>query len=197
MGDHTGGAGRGARQQTNYQRFTSHQEAIAFMDNAYAAGIAALPAAEQNALDVWTREGSNVHNSINLYLRHGIEPMSSYYMDRLAELDRAFKRRTAVLQHDLTVYRSFSTHYAAIKDLPVGATFTDYGFTSTTVSPRGLGWDTPNVEVRLPRGTRALWAAPLAVVKDEGEVLVKRGTTFRVIARDHDQPILEAIGQAR
>jgi hypothetical protein len=170
---------------------------MSFMNDAYAAGIAALPQAEQDALDSWTREGSNVHNSINLYLRHDIEPMSNYYLDRLGEIDRTFKRSAAVLRHDITVYRSFSAHFDTIKQLPIGAVFTDYGFSSTTVSPNGLGWDTPNVEIRVPKRTRALWTAPVAVVPDEGELLLGRGTAFRVIGRNGDVPILEVIGQVK
>lgn len=189
---------RNSRQeQGDYLRFAGGGAAITFMNNAYGASVAKLPAAEQNALDVWTHEGSNVHNSINSYLRHDIEPMSEYYLDRLADLDRSFKRRSAVLQHDIVAYRSFSHHFEEIKNLSPGTVFTDYGFASTTVVPNGLGWDTPNVEIRIPRRTRALWLAPFAIDPSEGELLLGRGTSFRVVGKNGDAPILEVAGQVR
>lgn len=201
MGDHTGGAGRisagRATGASDYRQFASKAEAMTFMQAEYDAKTFALPQAEQDVLMFWTSESSNLHVVVNQWLRQGGDELSPFYQGRLATIDQAFKRKAAVLQHDLTVQRSFSFHYETIKQLKAGDTFTDYGFVSTSVSPTGAGWNTPDVTVRVPRGTCGIWVSPLAIMPDEGELLLKRGTTFRVVQASTrgEPPTLEVIGQ--
>lgn len=202
MGDHTGGGnrkGRGARvvagrTASEYVTFADADAANAFMDVNYTPLLRALRSDEKDAFAFWSSEQSNTYRYINGHLRKG-EPLTTYRQGILDAMDRAFTRPEAVLQHDLTVERTFTGYQAEINRLPVGATFTDYGFSAATVQPGGLS-SGQSVQIRVPRGARALYIAPLARYP-EGELLLNRGTTFR-IAKASERgapPVLEVVGQ--
>jgi alpha-L-fucosidase len=138
------------------------------------------------------------YERINRYLRRE-EPNALFFPEEIADLDSAFRKPAATLRHDLTVVRAFGEYNQDLRRLNVGDTFYDAGFVSTTVLPRGLEWgvgDT-NVEIRVPKGVRALWTPKVAVHPEEGELLLGRGVSFRVVGMNGQQPILEVVGQKR
>lgn len=183
-----------AARAANYTIFTNDAEAEAFMNANYASSVRSLSGDEKDAFAAWSSEQSNTYRYINGHLRKG-EPLTTYRRGILDAMDRAFTRPEAVLQHDLTVERTFTGYQAEINRLPVGAIFTDYGFSAATVHPGGLS-SGQSVPIRVPRGTRALYISPLARYP-EGELLLKRGTAFRIAKASErgEPPILEVVGQ--
>lgn len=100
-----------------------------------------------------------------------------------ATLDKIIGRSQA--PHDLTVLRGVQSLPG---DLRVGSTFTDKGFSSTTLdsatAKRYAGATDPNraiMRIRVPKGTPALSTKGLSDNAIEHEVLLRSGTSYRVV----------------
>lgn len=62
----------------------------------------------------------------------------------------------------------------------IGQTFTEYGFASTGVT-KGAGWSKQiSAEIYVPKGTKAMYVDPISKHRDEKELLLQRGTVFKI-----------------
>lgn len=89
----------------------------------------------------------------------------------------------AKTKEPLTVYRGVGAQFAkTLKDLKPGDTFSDSGFTSTSVSKKiADAFGDHTIEIRLPVGTKA--AAPEPDDEDaEKEVLIQRNSVYKVVS---------------
>jgi predicted ABC-type ATPase len=151
---------------------------------------------EQAALAGYSTLGSDV---INTRLREGKgklipgawevpDPRDQSDSDEQAEIvmemtksvpaiDRAIA--TATVPKDIVTYRAEA--HAPPKGVTVGATFKDYGYTSTSVN-KGRADNSREIIVEIPKGTHALALESIKGVgiNDEEEILLPRGTRFQV-----------------
>ncbi len=204
MGVHLGGAGRAASTRSPstrspgrvYQTFGSNGEAQAFMDANYAAAANRIPLRQAYAVGAYTSEASNVYRYVGDYYRAG-RPVPAFVQETVDGLEQVFRNPVATLQHDIVAYRGFGAHYAAIRGLKVGDTFTDPSFVSTSVLPSHAWGGSTNATIRLPKTTRAIYAEPHSMQRGEGELILDRGTTFRVVtpATATTPPVLEVVAQ--
>jgi ribosomal protein S18 acetylase RimI-like enzyme len=144
------------------------------------------PSPEQRA--ALERYRGDEYQAINDPLRGGREASPGRVRDDVALLDLAVNGSVAA--EPVTLYRGL-THSSAI---PQSGEFVDRGFVSASLSENTATYfsgashgdepapDQTVAEIRLPAGARAL---PLsaAVGSAEGEVLLGRGSTFRVVGR--------------
>ena len=146
---------------------------------------------EKDALEYYAARG---YGDMNAFLRG---KKSSYWnegdygrMYALTQrLDGIFKRVSA--PEGYVVYRTAPTDKLLQK--AVGSTFVDEGFVSTTISRDfGYGFD---MAIRIPKGSKALYTDPFNQ-ESEGEVLIGRGSKFKVLAvdRKRKQMIVELVG---
>jgi hypothetical protein len=121
------------------------------------------------------------YKNINGYLRFGtaFDKSSS---DHLSKLDLALSK--ASLPETVAVYRGFNNAASVIANLKPGQSFTDKGFTSTTLHSQyainGFGGRIV-ARIILPQGTKAGY-----VSKDKAEIemLVRRGTRYTMVGRE-------------
>lgn len=122
---------------------------------------------------------------LNTYLRKGvIEPGAKAVAERQIEtLDAAINRTS--LPDDMTLFRKYgragkstTTGLLAMKE---GDIFEDKGFISATVDPRSIPHQGNDmVEVRVPKGHKGLPANGYSADEGEHEIILPRGTKFRV-----------------
>ncbi len=109
-------------------------------------------------------------------------------------LDRAIS--SARIPEDTTVYRGSPLYGRTAQDFERlaqnGGTFTDAGYTSTSLIAEGARLGNPDVifETRLPAGSKGLYLNASESLQsmglaNENEVLLPRGSTFRVTGVDH------------
>lgn len=118
--------------------------------------------------------------------------------DAVAGMDRAFEKAPP-LKESLVTYRGGQFP----SDVPVGAEFTDNGFVSTGATPftaaysfwAANGKKGVVMEIVVPKGTKAI-VPDMALKRDreqwiEGEVLLPRGSRFRVANRgEYEYPAI-------
>lgn len=182
------GSGRYPKGSGDYKKFAGAKDLDMFFDenNSY---IDSLDSEQYDTLVDYTGSG---YVYINEALRN---PDNASEEDTTAcnVLSSIFTEKTE-LKDDITVVRTFGRHIEEIKDLEIGDEFTDNGFCST----RGLiqGNLTENIEIRVPKGTRALYLENITETPGEFEVLLNAGTKFQVIDKDENNyPILMVVGQ--
>jgi hypothetical protein len=184
MGRGRSGAGRVVYNRSDYLDFRSAGAAATFMNENYSAQTSDLSPVESYGISRWT--GMD-YEQTNRELRQG-QLISQSSRVSAYRLDGVFGRSSSVTDHDLTVYRSFGDYN--LSDLRVGMTITDNGFTATTVGRGGRH----NATILVPKKTRAVWVARLSGLSEENELLLDRGTTFRVL-RAGKNPLLAVVGQ--
>lgn len=183
MGKHSSGGGRkislgrtAASSQT--VSFENDNEAFDFMNENY---LHQLPNRAAESIYLYTSNQNGMYAAINNHLRQN----ASLHVKRrevLDGLDAAFALDGSVLKHSFTVYRGFGAYSKKMAELKAGDTFTDNGFVSASVLPSLTWGDSPLVSIRVRPGTRAIWASPYAIQPNEGELILNRGSRFRVIA---------------
>jgi len=170
--------------------------------------VAGMSQAEKRALDYYT-----VNVGINEALRAG-KPLDEAKVwgtqeqaatigrmseaDALPGLDSLFAKPEAVLKEDVVTHRAWSGRgKPSGKD--VGQTFVDKGFVSTAMADSetnvfhtdpntGKSRDAVITEIRVPKGSRALYVGTRPVGEDwyssSSELLLNRNTRFRVLSTD-------------
>jgi len=130
---------------------------------------------------------------MNRFLRDGtaVEDLTpqlrSWLVRDVDEMTSALEKSS--LKTELTAFR----HGDLPEGLKVGDTFVDRGFVSTSV--RATGYD--HMEIRIPAGFHAA-ANPASFLGDNlGEVIIQRGSTFKVVAYDGQKTILEVVPKGR
>lgn len=101
-----------------------------------------------------------------------------------AGLDDAFRFHGTRLSQPLTVSRQIDARAAA--SFTPGAAVVDPGYVSTTTFAQMPGSGLMTASIRLPAGTNVLGMSEI-----EGELLLPRGTTFRVVERRENTMVLE------
>jgi hypothetical protein len=129
--------------------------------------------------------GSGNSSTANEALRKG-EPLEGDIKTMVDDLTNEINAAPR-LSENVTVYRTGRMPAEVAAQMIPGATFVDKGFVSTTLDPRvtktherlakPYGVATQRLTIRLPKGTIA------TLVKDstEKEIIVQRGSTFRVL----------------
>jgi hypothetical protein len=104
----------------------------------------------------------------------------------IEQIDKVFADSPG-LAHDIKVYRGFGHDGLPAQNM-TGAEFVDHGFISTSVNKSttsGFSSDNILLEITVPKGMKGIALdTPSGSYNGEGEVLLNRGTKFRVIS-DH------------
>lgn len=143
-----------------------------------------IPAAERMALVEYT---GSAYGPMNGAMR-GRRVASSRHASQIAAADAAMENIKT--PENVIVWRGLTLSDTNVPAPKIGDTITDYGFTSTTVDKsfaRRRGRD--QLEIRLPKGTPALYLEPITAVSGEYELLLPRrvsGMTVVEIRRDPD-----------
>lgn len=134
------------------------------------------------ALNMYTHSGYDV---VNRKLRFGSYADSAYEFEwkdaevnkLLTGLDKSFQNAPTV-PSNLIAYRGVNSRL--FDNLAVGDSFTDKGFVSTSIDPAQTmsGWQ---MEIRIPAGTKGIYIEQVSNVASEMELLLNRGTRFRVL----------------
>ena len=151
---------------------------------------------EKQALEDYMWEGANLYKDLNGYLRTGQhEDNQKWTKETLAEkqaqLDSYMKK--SVLESDLQVYRGINSDVLFDGGEPPmpGTVIRDDGFVSTSTSEKEAGWfGDAMLHITLPKGFHAI-----DTKSDEAEVLLPRGTQFKVtdIKDNGDTIVVEPI----
>lgn len=138
----------------------------------------------------------------------GTGKIGGYGQDEAAELQRhvdAFDSmfKDAASSKPLVIYRgeSYQENWAKIKSVPVGGTFTNRAFTSSSVQ-KGKAKDFSKVTTGLltiiiPQGSKAVPFSQYSIHAHEDEVLIARDTEFKVIRNDGKNIILEVVAHGK
>lgn len=144
-----------------------------------------LTPGEESALDSYT---SNGFLHINKFLRKGpgnMDPdLIEYHTERIERLDKAFTRPGAVLKENYTLHRGMDWEDFGEKvsrgEIGVGSTWTDKGFTSTSVRHDRIETGNVTMRIKAPKGLPAIHIDGHSAHPSEREVLLRRGTSFRI-----------------
>ena len=145
-----------------------------------------LTLAERDALKVYT---SNQYRTINRTLRFSDVPGRNTTIGRtVAEIDSALER--SVIPRDVVVGRTFNGGFLqgeiAAGNLKVGSTISDRAFVSTSTAINS----SPSAAVmiiKVPKGSRGLALQHISNYPEERELLLPRGSTFKVTKITHRQ----------
>jgi ADP-ribosyltransferase exoenzyme len=132
-----------------------------------------------------TKYQTDVYCPLNRALR-GFEPLTMADLVMVKKIDSAIA--CAAIPRDVTVYRGFRREL--VNELEPGDTFTDNGFSSSTLSERvarerfafGGG---AIFQFLARKGTHAIYLDNLITFpKPELEILFPRGTSFRILSKE-------------
>lgn len=187
MGKHTSGGGRKSRlgrvassSLSPTLSFDNDSAALAFMNENYPSR---LPYKASESIYLYTSNQNGMYAAINGALRNGkVGDLPRQRKEVLDGLDAAFRLDSSVISHSLSAYRGFGAYSQKMATMQAGDTFTDNGFVSASVLPSLTWGDSRLVEIRVKPGTRAVWAAPHAIQPNEGELILNRGSRFRVVS---------------
>lgn len=187
-----GGGPDGAR---NYKTFATGDEAREYFSKSNPAYWDGLPSSVDEGIQEYTRNG---YSRVNDMLRTGQDNYGYPDTDVLiGDIERGIEGYN--LPDDIKVYRRSTAD--AYKNLGVGDTFTDEGFTSTSVSPNiGGDFGKANIEINVGngKGVGAFIGDLSSGNGDEGEFLLQRGTKYKVLGRGKDGTLqLEVVGNER
>ena len=139
-----------------------------------------------NSLDVdelyaLSHYSGDAYEDVNPALREQ-KGAPSYHRPLVDYLDRIMGK--TALPKEMVVYRKSGPNTSKrLESLPVGADFVDHGYMSTSLSPKRIShFEGDTMEIEVPKGYQAM---PMGSegIKAEAEVLLRRGTHFRVIQR--------------
>lgn len=176
-------------QQGKFSRTSQTPTQSEITDDHYKRLTAAAPKpndAQRQALGMWSMDG---YEEINAALR-GSGPASAQateWANNIAEyLDQA------AFPEDTTVTRGVSADYAqTLRDLPVGAEFQDHGFASTDSYYGEL-----TIKINVKQGAKAAAISDYSVYGEtaEREILLQRGSRFRVVGKSGDTMMVDLLG---
>lgn len=132
--------------------------------------------------------------------------LSSAEVKQSAQMIKDMDRAMRPVGEDIVVHRSTSSEFFA--NLNPGSQFRDRGYSSTTVLEGYLdevredlygGRDQTTLEIRVPADAKALYAPSFQRYRNrdadigEGELVLARGTEFRVVENQGNKLILEVV----
>lgn len=179
----------------NYRTFATGDEAREYFSKSNPAYWDGLPSSVDEGIQEYTRNG---YSRVNDMLRTGQDNYGYPDTDVLiGDIERGIEGYN--LPDDIKVYRRSAAD--AYKNLGVGDTFTDEGFTSTSISPNiGGDFGKANIEINVGngKGVGAFIGDLSSGNGDEGEFLLQRGTKYKVLGRGQDGTLqLEVVGNER
>lgn len=136
---------------------------------------------EYGAVEFYTGDGY-------IEINNDLRKMGRTSFSEVKDLDTLFSKTS--LSEPIVAYRSMSER--SLKRITeAGGTFTDAGFVSLSASADyDFQGTNITVEVRLPKGSKALPVAGMSVNSSENEILVNRGSSFKVV-KQGSKTILE------
>jgi GNAT superfamily N-acetyltransferase len=138
----------------------------------------------------------NDYQEINEVLRHSDNWQRTEYAQQIRKLDEAFSVAGHDLAEDTTLHRGVERG-TPLDRLRAGDTFSDLGFTSTTtdkVHVEGFTFgEGLEMDIRVPAGTRVLGTDTGRHQVVVPEVVLNRGTQFKVASRSGDSIQLDVI----
>lgn len=184
-----GGSPDGAQ---NYRTFATGDEAREYFGNSNPGYWDKAPGYDD--IQEYTRNG---YSRVNDMLRTGQDNYG--YPDTDIMIDNIERGIDGYdLKDDIKVYRKSNAD--VYKNLKVGDTFTDDGFTSASVTPEiGGDFGKANIEIDVGKGkgVGAFIGDLSSGYGDEGEFLLQRGTKYKVVGKDGDRLKLEVVGNER
>ena len=140
----------------------------------------------ERGLQQWADEmlgDLGIEEGVDVALEDAVGFGTQDIIDMIPEAQRAIEAGRTT--EDVTSFRfmTFKPGDALDRGLVPGAEFTDPGFVSTTLAPDQWSGLTEKpgelrMEIRVPKGSHAIWIGP-----HEAEMLLPKGTTFRVLER--------------
>lgn len=122
------------------------------------------------------------YGDLNRKLRSG-QPMSAAQATLAANLDAAIRK--SKIMEDTTVYRGVAKPAEFFgSDVTIGTVIVDNGFISTsknTATANGFSSGGLVAKIRLPKGSSAMDVSPLSLHSKEKEVLLPRGSMFKIV----------------
>lgn len=153
---------------------------------------------QKETLSIYSYTGVT-YKRINRQLR-GKEEKSSYIQEIISFMDKAMKKTSTT--EDIIAYRGVSSK--VFDKLEIGAIIKDNGFTSTTTklniaksfastSAASSNGESLVMEVRIPKGSRAVSVLKYTTHKNEEEILIDRDSEYRVADIKSGHVIVELI----
>ena len=153
---------------------------------------------QKETLSLYSYTG-NSYTRINRQLR-GKEEKSSYIQEIISNMDKAMKKASTTA--DIITYRGLSKK--SFEKLEIGAVIKDKGFTSTTTktniakmfasSSAAKSSSEPIVmEIKIPKGSRAVSLSRYTTHKNEDEILIDRDSEYRIVDIKNSHVVVELI----
>jgi len=157
-----------------------------------------LGAAEKDALQVYS---GGEFEDINAHFREG-DAVGPRLSGIISKIDSAFKG--SALPSDIVVYRAIDAEgWAAMqRSIGAGGVLMDKSYTSTSLSRKAMesfsstmhrSGGAMALEIRVPKGTRAIYMPSLSEHPEEKELLLNRGTKYRVVSKTPRKIVMEVI----
>lgn len=159
----------------------THSDMLAFQKKMLP--VDSMTSAQTSAIQAYTGSG---YIEINEALRHpSAHKMTPSVITKIANIQSAMRP----VPEDIIVRRGTAavedilpSNLAGYKNL-IGKTFSDKGFSSTSVST-GFSGKKVQLEILLPKGTPAIYVQPISLHPGEYEVLLAAGTKFQIISAE-------------
>ncbi|WP_229814574.1 ADP-ribosyltransferase, partial [Streptomyces thermoviolaceus] len=141
--------------------------------------IDSLPAEKKAGLVTYT---GAAYDPINNHLRYGTEA-PQHILDTIKSMDEVMD--SYPVPEDIMVVRGTGIDHLKLES-PLemqGGVFDDLAYTSTAIGktpPEPFNHKPVWLHLRVPKGTPALWLEPLTQVKGERELLLARGSAYKV-----------------
>ncbi|MFI9610872.1 ADP-ribosyltransferase, partial [Streptomyces sp. NPDC052023] len=150
-------------------------------------------------LDPETRSGvvtytGSAYDPINNHLRFGTD-VPQRILDTIRNMDEIMDARP--VPEDIMVVRGTGVDHVKVNGLPIespldmiGGTFDDKAFTSTALGktpPPPFDQKPVWMHLRVPKDTPALWLEPITQVKGERELLLAKGSEYKVTRVFYDE----------
>ncbi|MBX9395106.1 protein phosphatase, partial [Streptomyces sp. TRM72054] len=150
-------------------------------------------------LDPETRSGvvtytGSAYDPINSHLRYGTD-VPQHILDTIKNMDEIMDARP--VPEDVMVVRGTGVDHVKVDGLPIdspldmlGGTFDDKAFTSTALGktpPPPFDQKPVWMHLRVPKDTPALWLEPITQVKGERELLLAKGSEYKVTRVFYDE----------
>lgn len=168
-----------ARTGKNFKTATSTY--MAELDKYYNLGNKCGNTIDCSSLVNYTSTG---HDKMNQYLRKlpgydKIEPLSM--QNRIKAIDRVFEDAPTT-PVALKAFRG--VHASALRGLQPGDEFQDNGFVSTSLD-YDSSFSGAKLEIRVPKGSKAVFVRAISSVGGEQELLLDRGQKFRLLHAEY------------
>jgi hypothetical protein len=176
---------------TNPAPSVSNEAGLAYGNSYWNKFLDDLPAESREALRTYS---GNEYDLINGHLRFG-NPLDDSLKSAIAEMDKVMGTRP--VPEDIMVVRGTGVDHVKVDGRPIdspldmlGGTFDDKAFTSTALGrtpPPPFDRKPVWMHLRVPKDTPALWIDHLSEYPGERELLLARGSEYKVTRVFYDE----------